>query len=259
MTKRRFLGNLNMLMIAVTSANNIGITRQCLESIPAGPKIVVYDDASTEPIERLCSGFGIQLYKEKVPKGLTNLWNRAYEDFLNSSMSLLLITNNDVVFPKGSIEQMVEVFVQKMPVMLGPLTNAPGTGRAQRIGNYLCNTALNVSDPVNVQIVQDMLLFAMPSNFIRSNYINGFCFMISKKINRYRYDATHLFPPQKINIGNEDWLCSQVKKRSKRSKGISFVICLTSFVFHYKGLTTRWCKKTSTKKGVNRENLWREV
>ena len=247
------------MMIAITSANNIDITRECLKSIPPGPKVIVYDDASTEPIEELCSEFKVELKKEDKPKGLTNLCNRAYADFLSLGAATLLISNNDVIFPKSSIEEMVKVFVAERPVILGPLSNKPGTGRNQRIGMYLCSINLDINDPVNAQAVQDMLLFSMTDKFIYDKYINGFCFMIGRVVNKYRYDSVHLFPPSKINIGNEDWLCNQIKKKGSNSIGPNFVICLTSFVFHYKGLTTRWCKKTSTKKGVNRENLWREI
>jgi GT2 family glycosyltransferase len=246
------------MMIAISSANNIDITRECLKSIPPGSKVIVYDDASTEPIEELCSEFKVELKKEAKPKGLTNLWNKAYADFLSSDKSSLLISNNDVIFPKGSIEEMAKVFYAEKPVILGPLSNKPGTGRNQRIGMYLCSINLDINDPSNAQIIQDMLLTLMTNKFIHDKYINGFCFMIGKAVNKYRYDSVHLFPPQKINIGNEDWLCNQIKRRGSNLTGPDFLICLTSFVFHYKGLTTRWCKKTSTKKGVNRENLWRE-
>jgi len=251
------MSTLENLMIAVSSANNIDITRDCLKSIPPGPRVVIYDDASTEPIKKLCSEFKVGLYKEDRPKGLTNLWNRAYADFLKSGLKSVIITNNDVIFPKGSIEEMVKVFNEQGPIILGPLTNKPGTGKNQRVSMYLCLVDTDPNDPRNAQTIQDMLLFSMTKNFLGASYINGFCFMVDRTVDKYRYDAAHLFPPQKINIGNEDWLCGQVHKKSKNKGG--FIICLTSFVFHYKGLTTRWCKKTSTKKGVNRENLWREL
>jgi len=241
------------LMIAVTSANNIDVTRECLKTIPPGPKVVVYDDSSTEPIESLCSEFKVELKKEDKPKGLTNLWNRAYEDFLKTDMRYLLISNNDIIFPKGSIEEMVKVFIRERPIILGPISNKPGTGRNQRLDMYLCNINLDANNAVNVQIIQDMLLYSMTDKFMYDNYINGFCFMIGRVVDQYRFDETHLFPPQKINIGNEDWLCRQIRKKGGNAVGANFVICLTSFVFHYKALTTRWCKNR------NRENLWREI
>jgi GT2 family glycosyltransferase len=241
------------LMIAVTSANNIDITKACLQTIPPGPRVVIYDDASTEPIKELCSELKVELKKEDKPKGLTNLWNRAYADFLNSDLKSMLITNNDVIFPKGSIEEMVKVFNEQTPVILGPVTNKPGTGVNQRIGNYLCNVSLDIHDPVNAQILQDMLMSSMTNKFILANYINGFCFMVGRDVNKYRFNAICLFPPQKINIGNEDWLCNRIRKMCGNMSRTNFVICLTSFVFHYKALTTRWCKDR------NRENLWREV
>lgn len=247
------------LMIAMSSANNIDITEACLQSISSGPRVVVYDDCSTELIEELCSKFHVELVKEDKPKGLTNLWNRAYQDFLNSGMEVLLITNNDVIFPKGSIEEMFKVFVIERPIILGPLSNKPGTGRNQRIENYLCNVNLNINDPANAQVIQDMLLSTMTKKFVYDEYMNGFCFMLGRNSKRYMFDTTHLFPPHRVNIGNEDWLCSRINKTYGNKAGKNFIICLTSFVFHYKGLTTRWCKKTSTKKGVNRQNLWREV
>jgi hypothetical protein len=132
------------LLIAVTSANNINITKDCLKSIPVGPKVIVYDDASTEPIKEVCSELKVDLKKEDKPRGLTNLWNRAYADFWSSSFKNILITNNDVIFPTGSIEEMVRVFNEQSPVILGPVTNKPGTGINQRVGNYLCNVNLDV-------------------------------------------------------------------------------------------------------------------
>jgi len=252
------MGLMKRLMIAVTSANNIDITRDCLKSIPRGPKVVVYDDASTEPIEKLCSKMRVELKKEIVPRGLTNLWNRAYTDFLNSNFSSILITNNDVIFPKGSIEEMVKVFNEHHPIILGPLTNKPGTGKDQRVAMHLCLIDTNINDSSNAQVIEDMLMTSMTSKVMHSSYINGFCFMVGRVVDQYRYNESYLFPPQKINIGNEDWLCGQIRRKG-RKEGAKFIICMTSFVFHYKGLTTRWCKKTSTKKGVNRENLWREL
>jgi GT2 family glycosyltransferase len=205
----------------------------------------------------VCSELKVDLKKEDKPRGLTNLWNRAYADFWSSSFKNILITNNDVIFPTGSIEEMVRVFNEQSPVILGPVTNKPGTGINQRVGNYLCNVNLDVNDPINVQILQDMLISSMTNKFIPTNYINGFCFMVGRDVNKYRFNAICLFPPQKINIGNEDWLCNQVRKMSGHTPGAKFVICLTSFVFHYKALTTRWCKLREGKK--RRESLWREV
>lgn len=249
---------LKKIMIAVTSANNIEITEACLKTIPRGPRVVVYDDASTEPIEQLCSELKVELKKEDKPRGLTNLWNKAYADFLKSGLKYILITNNDVIFPKGSIEEMIKVFNEQDTVILGPLTNKPGTGVNQRIGNYLCNVSLDINDPANTQILQDMLMASMTSKFILTNYINGFCFMVGNSVSKYRFNAISLFPPQKINIGNEDWLCNQIRKMSGHIPGVKFVICLTSFVFHYKALTTRWCKP-STEGRNRRESLWRET
>ena len=254
------------LTIAVSSANNIDLTEACLKSIPTSYSVIVYDDSSTEPVEELCAKLGVGFVGHSFPKGLTNLWNVAFGDFLKTNSDILLITNNDILFPRDSIEQMVDAFSIKNPIMLGPLSNRPGAcvdgGQYQDVRRYLQKGFPDIHDSANMQVIQDELVrTVVGENRTRiDKYICGFCFMVDKRISGISYDAEHLTDPHNINVGNETWLCTEIQKKNGVLGDIS--ICCTAFVFHYEGRTTRWCpgKKpspTSLRPGNTRENLWR--
>jgi len=256
------------LTIAISSANNIDLTEACLKSIPTSYSVIVYDDSSTEPVEELCAKLGVGFVGHSFPKGLTNLWNVAFGDFLKTDSDILLLTNNDVLFSRGSIEQMVDAFSIENPIMLGPLSNRPGVcsdgGQYQDVRRYLQKGFPDIHDPANIQIIQDELMFTIVGDNrtrVDDKYICGFCFMVDKRISEIMYDAEHLTDPHNINVGNETWLCTEIQKKTGALGNM--IICCTSFVFHYEGQTTRWCGKgakspTSLRPENTRENLWRK-
>jgi len=245
-----------MVRIAITSANNLILTRGCILSIGTGFSTIVYDDASTEPIEELCVELKVGLVKEDHPKGLTNLFNKAYKDFFNSDCEILLLTNNDVIFPIGSIENMEKLFLKEKPMVVGPLSNQPGTGVEQQIERYVQGIDSNI--PASAQKIQDVLE-KDGLHFKSVSYLNGFCLLFDKRVDLLRHDSEYMFPPNFINVGNDDWFTKRIYEKDKNG----LLICLDSFVFHYKGKTTQWCERgtkspTSWNPENTRENLWRK-
>lgn len=236
------------LMIAITSANNYEYTVKCIESIPDKYKssIRIYDDASTEPIAEYCKKNKIPFCGYGEPKGVTALWNWAHRDFISRpGLTHLLMTNNDVIFSKDSIDNLLDDMINSEAIIIGPLTNKPGSNRIQNILNYSQIDILNDTTEYIDKVHTD---FEEKERYQYIPMVNGFCFLVDRRILNYANSIDNLIPPHLINVGNEDWLCSEIRMSGERKIAIS----LSSYVFHYKAVTTRHCTNS------DRNTLWRK-
>ena len=130
--------------------------------------------------------------------------------------------------------------------MIVPTSTTYGVGhnREQSIENYYQGIAPDCNDPNYYQDIQDKILDVKEqtrkSNNLfqldpsRMKMFNGFFFMMNRNIINYQYSERELFEPKYIMTKNEDefnW--------AKLIPNDDFAaVCKTSFVFHYKGVST---------------------
>lgn len=223
MTKKRIL-------FAVTTFNQADYTARCLESLAGNEcDVVVFDDCSTDHTADICSRYGVQFVRRIFPRGLTHSYNLAFRRFLRCKYDQLVVANNDVLVPAGTVE-IVSSHLDHLPYV-GVLTR-PGDRtvfRSHNIANY--HKLPPDVDPDNsdhYQMVADAIRKAN-SSALRVPCLYGFFFGVSRKIERYAFAGGFLFDPRLKNTRQEYDLAS-------RTGGGH--VCLDAFVYHHKGVST---------------------
>ncbi|KKL16387.1 hypothetical protein LCGC14_2496110, partial [marine sediment metagenome] len=188
------------------------------------------------------------------PMGLTNSWNLAYQHFKKFEYDNCILSNDDVRFPAGFSEGLVEGL--KEFDLIAPLSNEPGiiwdsihSPAHQEIRRYV-DIKPNQNNADRIQ--QILSLRGRSGSFKRSNFINGFCLAFSTSIAKYTYDEQYLFNPANINVGNEYDLAERIN-----GKGGKVGICKTSYVFHWKAKTAEKLNKNWGQPGDYRNQLWK--
>ena len=197
---------------------------------------------------------GIRLITKLKPSGLTNSWNLAYQYFKENNYDNCILSNDDVRFPEGFYEGLIEGL--KEFDIVAPLTNNPGYGYDCESSPF-CQDVKRYVDikPTanNYNRVQQILSQRNRSGSFRpSNIFNGFCFAFSHSIAKFTYNNQFLFNPARINVGNEFDLVERID-----GKGGKVGICKTSYVFHWKDKTFNNFDRGGVKSGDYREQLWK--
>ena len=248
---------LSRTLLVITTYNQSKYTRLCFESLKTIEKdvdVLVIDDCSTDNTVELCKEYGHEVITKPEGMGLTDSWNRGYYEFkqrwfanesgMDDNSDYLILANNDILIPNGSITELKKTF-QKWPFSLVvPTSTAYGVGHnvEQSILNYY--NGLSVDNPNDYQNIQNAI-FNIKDELKKSNNIyqldptrmkmfNGFFFMMNRNIINYQHSDKELFEPKYIMTKNEDefnW--------AKLIPNDDFAaLCKTSFVFHYKGVST---------------------
>lgn len=238
------------ILLALTTYNHSDITKLCLEALALNDlsdiDVIVVDDKSSDDTEDVVKQFEfVTFITKETGKGLTDSWNIAYRYFDNAeTYKYLIIANNDILIPEGSIQEMKSVLDKWPATLVVPMSTNKGVGhnKAQCIDLYY--GADNERDnPNQYQSVQDSLLtfkqtVKSQNNLylldpIRMKMFNGFFFMMSRQIIQYEREDGNLFDPKFINVKNEDefnW--------GKLIPNNDFpILCKTAFVFHMKGMS----------------------
>ena len=215
-------------LVAITTFNHCEFTRLCLETLKGIPQDVkVFDDCSTDGTKALCQEYEVQFISNTRPQGLTSLWNLAFSEFVDSGYQNLVITNNDVLFPRGAIDQL-ERDLELHP-FLGILTrkdDSRSVGR-QAVERVTGLSKDVVNQPGKFQEVQDYLLtLDLPPVSLR--WVYGFCFGLSRKVLPYAYSHNALVDPRLINTRQEDYLSRRIPSK---------MLCRRAFAYHFKGVT----------------------
>ena len=246
-------------LLVITTYNQSEYTKACfdsLENIEDDVDVLVIDDCSTDDTIELCKEYNHEVMVKETGLGLTDSWNRGYYEFkqrwfVNSSgmddnYDYLILANNDILIPKGAITELKKTF-QKWPFsMVVPLSTKYGVGHNihQSIENYYPSFGFDWDDPYRFQDIQDGILNAKKElkksnnlyqlDPVRMKMFNGFFFMMNRDIITYQHSDEELFEPKNIMTKNEDefnW--------SKLIPNNDFAaLCKTSFIFHYKGVST---------------------
>jgi GT2 family glycosyltransferase len=230
----------------MTTYNQVHYTVKAIRSLKAVDEkfdLVVFDDFSSDRTVPCLMDLGITVVSSDRPRGLTNSWNLAYKMFLDSRYDALIIANNDILVPRGALGELYNLLGSSQVVV--PMTTQLGCGhnadQSIRIHHpYISESVVN--QPEQYQRVQDSIRRANP---ISMKKFNGFFFLMGRNIVKSEYRPGVLFNPLMLNVGNEDDLNARLKVRP--------VLCRTSFLFHFKGVSffPAISKDKSAKQGRN--------
>jgi hypothetical protein len=213
-------------LLAITSYNQISYTRRCFETLSNfDGQIVCFDDASEEPVADLCEEFGVTFVGRDCGKGLTYSWNQAYLMFLERDFDYLIISNNDVLFPRGSLAALVQTLEQFPYVGIMTRSLEPWRfAKAQAVERHYDIPVDLANDPTSYELVQQ-LVQKKPLPPCEVEMVYGFCFGVNRKIASYEYSPNCMFNPELINIGQETELSKRIPEK---------MLCRAAFAYHYK-------------------------
>jgi len=137
-------------LIAVTTYNKLSMTKKTSEWFcDLGYDLLYIDDFSIDGTQEYISQIKVDAILKNKRRGLTDSWNRAYAYFKTSEHTHLIICNNDLLIPRGAIENMLS----NHPLVV-PVCNEQGAGYAckeQSIKKNRGGFAFDVNAEENVQ------------------------------------------------------------------------------------------------------------
>jgi glycosyltransferase involved in cell wall biosynthesis len=241
---------MNKILLVITTYNQSEYTKLCFDSLKKSNDnfdVLVVDDYSTDDTVEFCNEYGYEVIMKNEGKGLTHSWNLGYSRFKDGDYTYLIIANNDILIPDGALSELVSVY-QKWPyTLVVPLSTTNGAGhnaQQQSVEVYYDGINSMCNNPENYQKTQDTILdikmdVSKSNNLymfdpVRMKMFNGFFFMMNRNVVNYEYDKDVLFNPNLNMTKNEDefnW--------AKLIPNNDFpAVCKTSFIFHYKGVST---------------------
>ena len=244
------------ILLVITTFNQSEYTKLCFESLKKlddNFDVLVVDDCSSDNTVELCKEYGYEVITKDEGKGLTDSWNLGYNRFKEKlhfkydGYDYLIIANNDILIPKGALSELVSVFEKWPFTLVIPLSTTLGVGhnaKSQSVELYYNGVSSICTEPNNYQKTQDIILdikkdISKSNNLyqldpVRVKMFNGFFFMMNKNIINYEHEDNILFNPKFPMTKNEDefnW--------AKLIPNDDFpAVCKTSFIFHYKGVST---------------------
>lgn len=240
-------------MLAVPTANVWEKTQLMLHSLAAitDPfELVVVDELSSDGTVEALKAANVTVLQTRNAYGVTFNWNLAYTRWKAGNSPYLFISNNDVLIPNGALTALANAMTPEGGDcdVIAPLSTVLGKGwwgryeGAEVLFGLSPRASAFIQQPLNYQIVQDVLskcgcqgMAAVRQNrsLHKKPGFSGFFFGVRRSsIDRFQFNATHLFDPAKRNLGQETDLTSRLDARKGK-------ICLHTgtWVFHYKGST----------------------
>ena len=241
-------------LLAITVAGQLKWLEEAISTLEDPLNALLVIDDATPGIKDFCEYIGVNLVTKQRSRGLTDSWNLAYQYFKENNYDNCILSNDDVRFPKGFSEGLIDG-LKKFDIV-APLSNEPGiiwddvhSPACQDIRRYVDAKPTEK----NIDELQQILSQRYRNGaFRQSNFFNGFCFAFSTSIAKFAYSKQFLFNPANINTFNEYDLAHRMEK-----KGGKIGICKTSYVFHWKGKTTEKLDKDRVSSGDYREQLWK--
>jgi|TARA_Y100000310_G_scaffold110371_1_gene108760 hypothetical protein len=225
-----------MILFAITTLNHNDYTEALLKSLHETDiykkgkiDILIVDDYSQEDdVKFLAHKYNAKFIGKKKPRGLTDSWNRAYHFFKNNLYNNLYIANNDILIPKGCIENIEQLLIRFHSV--SPLCNPKGVGDWPPILQY----DISRRYPFITELADNKECYNEVQNMLKDDYeethfFHGFLMCFTRDIILNELPGGDLFHPLNINIGNE----TELNIRFKGKKGIA----LNAFIYHHKGIT----------------------
>lgn len=256
---------MSRILLAVTTYNQIEYTKKFYESFKKikdkNVDLIIIDDCSTDGTEEWALENNISFFTNGTPSGLTHSWNTAYKIFKESKYDFLIISNNDILLPDQAITELVTSSIKFNASVIVPMSTPEGIGHnpAQDIFKYYADLREEDIVPENFQQIQDYILevksrlneekFLYLVDPLRMKHFNGFFFMINRDIINLENKEGWLFDPANLMIKNEDTFNWRVLLPNNHYPWI----CRTSYVFHWKGVSTGSVFEDFSKKANNKE------
>ena len=133
---------MNKVLLAVTTYNQLEYTKIFYESFKQLDSnlcdLIIFDDCSTDETASWCKEVNIKVVTKQKGKGLTDSWNSAYKYFKEHGYEYLILANNDILIPKGAIEELCKTIDRWPGSMVTPITTEEGCGhnKVQSIDVY---------------------------------------------------------------------------------------------------------------------------
>ena len=243
-------------LLVVTTFNQLDYTKECyncfLKSNIKDCDLLIIDDVSTDGTIEWCISNNINYISKDSGKGLTHSWNLAYKYFKeHTEYSLLIVANDDIIIPAGSIEELIRCHSKWPSICIVPMSNSVGCGHnpTQSIVNYYSDID---ESPDAVQNVQDSILAFMNANEmkfrkfifdpIRMLMFSGFLFSLKRDVIKYEREDGNMFDPELLNYKNEDDFNWRVLLTNDEYP----MLCKTSYIFHHKGVSFAHIKDART-------------
>ena len=221
------LQNTSRVLVCITSCNHMSLTERLLRNSTWDSRadVVIMDDASEQDIrgafeQRYC----VPVLRSPEPMGLTWHWNRCYALHRHWGYAAVILSNNDVVIPSGSLSELLDLLLGAAPShvkWIGPVSSpgcfAGGHGEqhVSRLHPYLPAKLMQYIIPLEeAQAVQNAI--QNPENLNRADspprvsapthdkQLYGFIFGLRNLTNGNGLTLEVILPPHhKGNVGQE--------------------------------------------------------
>lgn len=197
--------------------------------------LLAVDEASSDNTLGDLAAYNVPVLRVKEYIGVTALWNRAYQYYLEHGYDKLIISNNDVLVPDGVVDKL-QAALNNGCDLVTPLSTKLGKGHIgnqegievcfttcsvvgavvlQSIDHTACKQVLYnlpeharklVNNPGNYQLVQNVLDELNRAKDVKDmlwtgrDTFNGFFFAMSSRIKAAAFNHTHLFRPDLHNF-----------------------------------------------------------
>lgn len=207
-----------------------------VEHTPGPVEIYLIDDASKAWASQDWKDWPkdvMHFHRFQKNGGLTRSWNYGLRLARERGVEFTCCGNSDILFTPGWFDGILQV-INLGAHLVGPLTNAPGHRRKQQVKSVIKNYKLT-DDPSYLAKIARRLREEVGLSAYRQAGVNGFC-MVARTAAWWggAHDSQYVFNPKFKMTGNEDEL-----QRRWSQKGRTIAISLSSFVFHYRGVSRK--------------------
>jgi len=216
-----------MISISIACYNNLGFTKQCLESVFRNTEdyeLIVIDNASTdgtfEYVKNLMdSGKPITLIQNDKNAGFAYAHNQALKE---SKGEYFVALNNDTICLKNWLSEMIKPFSDPKIAIVGSKLLMPGSRNVQHAGVFFLDNGI----PYHSHLGEGDNEFTSISRIVPA--VTGACFIMKTDLMRELggFDTAY------INGWEDIDLCLKVRKL-----GYNIFYQATSVLYHYEGQT----------------------
>ena len=210
--------------------------------------LLIDDHADKYDQNQLAESWGVQVYRwgngSESPRGVTHSWNLAWMYAVENEYENLIICNNDLLVPEGSISKLTGALASGAWDWIVPIVSKRGSFYPKQ------NLKKMYGEDVQDWTDHPLHFSEVARGFDREHdghqpvipvrQLNGYAMAFSvNSMKKYQFapDELLLFNPKHVNIGNEDDLVKRISSAGGRTGVHS-----TAFFFHFKGFTVSQSK-----------------
>lgn len=213
--------------------------------------VILVDDASpagyTEYLPEfraICGELGLAR-RLGANSGITAAWNTGFAMAVEAQAEHVCLANSDLLFSCGWLQPLVSTADLSGVGLVGPVTNAPGSGLQQQVSAWI--PSYRVSDaPGDIDAVATQLCVSPAAPACCS--VNGFCMLA--RVDRL---VSHMFGSTLMNPTCRMVFSEYELQRRLVAAGLHSQVVPTSFVFHYRGVTRGVGRIRRNQQGVFRK------